>query len=35
MNDDMPYDPIQDQGHRGTKVAKTADFNVYFLISTM
>jgi len=31
LHDVMPHDPIQGQGHRGPKVAKMVDFNVYLL----
>jgi len=31
INDGMPYDPIQGQGHGGLKVAKMANFKVYLL----
>jgi len=31
IHDGMPYDLIQDQGHRGRKVTNMADFKGYLL----
>jgi len=31
MYDDMPYDPIQGQGHEASEVPKIALFKVYLL----
>ena len=34
MHDDMPYDPIQGQGHGASELPKIALFKLYLLNST-